>query len=56
MNNRLTTQLYQGKEIWISDFSNLYPDQILELLNLASRKIVESGRDDLLILDIVKTR
>ena len=53
-NERFSKINFNGHEIWVTDFSDLKAEDIVKLANEAANRIKNSGRDDLLVLDIVE--
>ncbi len=50
LENLLTIERYNGKDIWIGDFSNLEHRDIEKLLDLQLKQMKNSGKHDILLL------
>ena len=51
--SNLTVEIHNGIEIWIADYSNMIFDEVSKHLELNKKRIINSGKTDIIMIDIV---
>ncbi|MEQ9403027.1 MAG: hypothetical protein RIM99_05535 [Cyclobacteriaceae bacterium] len=52
MSDHIRIERHNGREIWIADYSNLAFKELEFKFEIAKKKVINSGRDNLLWIDI----